>query len=495
MDGLARASVGTAQDTTVQEACEGLARRHPAWSAKRVLTAQQAAAGVAIAAGLCAAVIIAPHPVGEAMHLVAMAIFGFAILLRLAAAAASLAPQAPSPPLVPENALPVITVLCPLYREANVAADLCASLNALRYPRELLDVKLILEEDDRETLAAVRAVGPPAFCEVLVAPPSLPRTKPKALNYAFASARGSIVTVFDAEDRPHPEQLRQAAAAFAAGGDKLACVQAPLLIDNADRAWISRQFAIEYAVQFGTLLPFLARMGLPFPLGGTSNYVRCDALRAVGGWDPYNVTEDADLGYRLARNGFALGTITAPTFEEAPVRFDAWLRQRTRWIKGHIQTWLVLMRDPLRSHREMGAAGFWSMQLALGGGIAASLLHGPFALWLLAAVLAPTLWLQPPDLILALTGYTTAFYAALAAAACTGQGGLIRSAPTMPFYWPLASIAALHALGELIVKPHYWAKTAHGQSERRHAGHAPLFLPRADRACGGGAGVSLGPPG
>jgi len=423
-----------------------------------------------------------------------MVVFTGAILLRLAAAAASLTPQPPAPPPLPDEALPVMTVLCPLYKEAAVVADLCAALSALNYPRAKLDAKLILEADDEETLAAVRAAGPPDFCDVVVVPAAHPRTKPKALNYALAFARGEVVAVFDAEDRPHPEQLRQAAAAFAAGGPSLACVQAPLLIDNASETWIARQFAVEYAVQFGSLLPFMARMRLPFPLGGTSNYVRRDVLHAVGGWDPYNVTEDADLGYRLARNGFAMTAITAPTFEEAPLRYGPWLRQRTRWIKGHIQTWLVLMRNPFGAAREMGAAGFWAMQLVLAGGVLAALLHGPMALWLVAAALAPTLSLQAPDVILAISGYATAAYAALAAAACTGQPRLIMAAPTMPLYWPLASVAALLALRELITKPHYWAKTDHGQSERRHAEHALPFLSGGDRADACRGGLPVGAP-
>jgi cellulose synthase/poly-beta-1,6-N-acetylglucosamine synthase-like glycosyltransferase len=494
MDGLGRTGLDLPEGDALADACEGLASQHPSWSAKRILTLWQVAVGAVLILAIGFVVWAAPRFSFEALHLLAMTVFACAILLRLAAAASSLTPKPRSPPPLADEALPVITVLCPLYREANVAADFCAALAALRYPQEKLDVKLILEADDAETLAAIRAAGPPAFCDVVVVPTARPRTKPKALNYALALARGSIVAVFDAEDRPHPDQLRQAAAAFAVD-EALACVQAPLYIDNPGDSWLARQFAVEYAIQFGSLLPFMARIGLPFPLGGTSNYVRLSALRAVGAWDPHNVTEDADLGYRLARNGFGLSAIAAPTYEEAPIGFAAWLRQRTRWIKGHMQTWLVLMRNPIRAHKELGAGGFWSMQLVLGGGILASFAHGPLAAWLIAAALAPTLSLQAPDMILALTGYVTAAYAAVAAAACTGQLGLIRAAPLMPFYWPLASLAALLALGELIAKPHYWAKTAHGQSERRDAEHALSLLPRPHRPNPVRRGVSVGPAG
>lgn len=481
MDGFGFRTPRKAIPIPVFLASEGLALSAPHLSAKRTLTWGQALVLCVLAAGLAFAAWKAPWGLLAGLHVLGMGVFAAAILVRLGAAAASLAPRPASVPR--PSVLPVLTVLCPLYHEAQAVPDLLAALARLDYPAELLDVKIILEADDEETLAAVREANPAAFCEIVVVPVCLPRTKPKALNFALGLARGSLVTVFDAEDRPHPQQPRQAAAAFAADTGGLACVQAPLLIDNERAGWIADQFAAEYAIQFGAMLPFLARLGVAFPLGGTSNYFRVDALWAVKAWDAYNVTEDADLGFRLARAGYRLGVIDAPTFEEAPVRFSAWRRQRTRWIKGHMQTWLVLMRAPWVTYRELGAASFWMMQLVLGGGILAALVHGPLAAGLLITALAPALSLEPPDLILALSGYVTAVYAALAAAAVTGQLGVMRAALTMPLYWPLATLAALHALGELIVKPHYWAKTTHGVSQRKRH-DARQFLPGADRLGG-----------
>jgi cellulose synthase/poly-beta-1,6-N-acetylglucosamine synthase-like glycosyltransferase len=263
--------------------------------------------------------------------------------------------------------------------------------------------------------------------------------------------------------------LRAALAAFAQGGENLACVQAPLVIDNAHESWIASQFAAEYAIQFREILPLLARMGAPLPLGGSSNHFRTDALITAGGWDPYNVTEDADLGYRFARDGKSGGIIAAPTFEEAPVTFNAWLDQRTRWIKGHVQTWLVLMRNPFRSASEMGLGAFLSMHLVLGLGILASLAHGPIAIVLFVAAVTPFDLLGPADFTLALSGYATAAFAALSAAALSGDLSHARAALTMPLYWPLSSIAAYRALWELIRRPHHWAKTTHGVSRARHA--------------------------
>ena len=486
MDGLGIKTPRKAIPIPVFLACEGLSLSAPRLSAKRTLTWGQALVFCVAAAGLGFAAWKAPWALLAGLHVLGMVVFAAAILVRLGAAAASLT-RRPAPVAVPP-VLPVLTVLCPLYREAQAVPDLLAALARLDYPPDLLDVKIILEADDEETIAAVRESNAATFCEIVVVPVCLPRTKPKALNFALGFARGTLVTVFDAEDRPHPQQPKQAAAAFAADlgasdSGRLACVQAPLLVDNERASWIADQFAAEYAIQFGAMLPFLARLGVAFPLGGTSNYFRVDALWAVKAWDPYNVTEDADIGFRLARAGYRLGVIDAPTFEEAPVRFSAWRRQRTRWIKGHMQTWLVLMRAPWVAYRELGAASFWMMQLVLGGGILAALVHGPLAAGLLITALAPALSLEPPDLILALSGYVTAAYAALAAAAVTGQLGVMRAALTMPLYWPLATVAALHALGELIVKPHYWAKTTHGLSQRKKH-DARQFLPGAGRLGG-----------
>jgi cellulose synthase/poly-beta-1,6-N-acetylglucosamine synthase-like glycosyltransferase len=271
--------------------------------------------------------------------------------------------------------------------------------------------------------------------------------------------------------------VRAALAAFEDDAE-LACVQAPLVIDNSEESWISRQFAAEYAIQFRQMLPLLAQLRLPLPLGGASNHFRTEALRRVGGWDAYNVTEDADLGYRLARERLRAGVIGPPTFEEAPITFKAWRAQRTRWIKGHLQTWLVLMRNPFRAAHEMGLRAFLAMQLVLGCGLAAAFAHGPLALIVLIAALSPYHLLTPPDFILALTGYCVAVFSALSATALTGDLNHTRAAPTMPFYWPLASIAAYAALFGLIFRPHHWSKTTHGLSPRKRQ----LALPASPAA-------------
>lgn len=460
-DGL---DAGTRLDNVaLDEARLGFHRAFPQRSAKRTFYITQILLFALLCAGLYAAWRAMPAVTFNTMHALALALFTSAILWRLFAAA-SLAPLA-SQRAAPAR-WPVYTLLCPLYREANIVGDLLTAIGKLDYPVDALEIILLIEEDDQETLRAARAAIGERVVSILIVPPAQPRTKPKALNAGLARARGEHVVVYDAEDRPHPQQLRAALAAFANGGETLACVQAPLMADNEQASWIAGQFATEYAIQFGQILPLLARLGLPLPLGGSSNHFRTAALRATGGWDPHNVTEDADLGYRLARDGWRSDVIAPPTHEEAPVSFGAWFNQRTRWLKGHMQTWLVLMRDPLRSVREMGLGAFASMQLVLAGGIAAAFVHGPLACILLVAALSPYDLLGPTDFVLALFGYTVAIFSALSAYAQTGNFHHARAAFTMPFYWPLASLAAFRALVELIVRPHHWAKTDHGLSPR-----------------------------
>jgi cellulose synthase/poly-beta-1,6-N-acetylglucosamine synthase-like glycosyltransferase len=462
LDGLRYAATHV-DAAALDAACHGFDRAHKHRSAKRALYFTQIVAFFAALAGLIAAFFFAPDITFTALRIVAFVLFSAAILLRLLAAASL---KQPLSRLADPAHFPTYTILCPLYREANVVADLVAALERIDYPRDALDIKLIVEGDDVDTIAAALAVSDAPHIDVVIVPAAAPRTKPKALNAALAYARGEYVVIYDAEDRPHPQQLRAALAAFEDGPANLACVQAPLDIDNANVSWISRQFAAEYAILFREVLPLLDSLKLPFPIGGTSKHFRIDALRASGGWDPNNVTEDADLGYRLARDGYALSMIGPPTYEEAPISFGAWLDQRTRWIKGHMQTWLVLMRNPLRTAHELGLRGFAMMQLMLGGGLIAAFAHGPLACIVLIAALSPYDLLTPSDFALALFGYCVALFAALSAVALSGNLSHMRAALTMPFYWPLATIAAVRATFELLVRPHHWAKTAHGVSSR-----------------------------
>ena len=243
-------------------------------------------------------------------------------------------------PALPQGdgaSLPDYTILVPLYRESASVPGLVAALGRIVWPRRRLDIKLIVEAHDDDTRQAIARLPLGAEFEVVVVPPGSPRTKPRALQYALSRARGRFVAVYDAEDEPHPLQLAEAYQRFLASDRRLACLQAPLVVDNPGESWIAALFAIEYSTLFDGLLPALTGLGLLLPLGGTSNHFRREALECAGGWDPFNVTEDADLGVRLARFGFRSETLTLPTLEEAPMSVRVWVRQRTRWYQGWIR--------------------------------------------------------------------------------------------------------------------------------------------------------------
>ena len=444
-----------------EAAANALPETRPGQSAKSGLDPGQKTA--LLAAALTALLSAAAWPSAFVFTLGAAFALLFATLIALRLAAALFAPRwAPSRRLADED-LPHITVICALYKEDTVAAALVRALSALDYPTDRFDILLATEEADRSTRMAIRAAlkalppGAPSM-RLIETPEGEPRTKPRALNFALHFARGEIITVYDAEDRPAPGQLRAAAEAFAAADGELACVQTPLNWYNRDDNWLTRQFALEYAAHFHALLPLFARLGWPLPLGGTSNHFDRAKLEAAGGWDAWNVTEDADLGLRLAAHGWRCDVIAPPTFEEAPARLTAWTRQRTRWLKGHAQTLIVHARRPVAP---------LPLGLTLGANILSALGHAPLTLVGLAgAGLAALSGRLEALWILAILG---AGY--LAAAACAAAGmrraGLRRrwrDFALMPLYWPLQTIAALRALRELAVAPHFWDKTRHGLS-------------------------------
>ncbi len=327
-----------------------------------------ASQGVALAALGCIAAFFLPlAPAGSTTFYAAIfSVFLLATFwLRLSACALSPKPRPPSSPMLSDAELPVYSVVIALYREAEVVPQLLAGIEAFDYPRAKLDVKFVIEQNDHETFEAFQRLDMPSFCEVIVAPPGAPQTKPRALNVALPLVRGELLAVYDAEDIPDPQQLRLAASRFAEAPAQLACIQGQLVIDNINDGWLPKLFAIEYAALFDLLNPGLAAMGIQFPLGGTSNHFRTDALRRVGGWDAWNVTEDADVGFRLARFGYKSETLTSPTYEEAPITLPAFFKQRRRWCKGFYQTLIVLWRQPRRLVREMGLARSATLSLVL----------------------------------------------------------------------------------------------------------------------------------
>lgn len=381
-------------------------------------------------------------------------------------------------PRLADEDLPAYSILVPLYDEAAMVPHLLHAMSSLDYPPEKLDILFLAEADDTPTLAAFSARRLPGHMAVIAVPSSKPRTKPKALNFALPLTRGQFVTIFDAEDRPEPDQLRKAVAAFRdapkKNAHKLGCVQAALAITNSSDSFFTRHFALEYMGLFDAFLPALAQFNLPIPLGGTSNHFRREALIKAGGWDPYNVTEDADLGIRLARMGYTTQMIASTTYEEAPVTFSLWVRQRARWFKGWWQTWLVHMRHPLALMGDLGIAGFVVFQIILLGVLISVLIH-PF--FLLAALMAVTGVIGPTletalsgsgQIMLSLNvanfilGYAAAVALCGVGAERRGVSGIVPVLATIPLYWACLSVAGFLALWELIRRPHHWAKTPHG---------------------------------
>ncbi|ADI14561.1 glycosyltransferase family 2 protein [Truepera radiovictrix] len=368
--------------------------------------------------------------------------------------------------------LPLYTVLVPVYREANIVGLLMQNLSQLDYPKEKLEILVLIEEDDPETLEAAKAAHPPDHVQFVIIPDGQPKTKPKACNLGLLFARGEYLVIYDAEDRPDADQLKKAVAAFRKGPESLVCVQGALNYFNWRENFLTRMFTLEYSYWFDYMLPGLARLGLPIPLGGTSNHFRTDRLRELGGWDPFNVTEDADLGIRAAMRGYTVGVINATTFEEANNHVGNWIRQRSRWIKGYMQTALVHARNPLRLVRAVGlkqAAGF---ALLIAGTpltfLAAPLLWLLFLVWMLTGThaLDPYFppWLLYLSLVNLLVGNALAVYLNMLAVFKRGLYALVPFALLNPVYWTLHSRASYKALYQLFTKPFFWEKTLHGLS-------------------------------
>lgn len=435
--------------------------------------------------------LVLPQATLTTMTAIAAVPFVFVVAMRLVALMVMLAvPGAPRPVLaapsdgLDEAGLPTYAVLVPLYNEAEVLPGLVEALAALDYPVEKLDIALVLEASDAITRAAADQLVLPRHMRVVLVPEGPPRTKPKALNYALAGVSSDYVVVYDAEDLPDADQLRKAAAAFERGGPTLVCLQAQLTIDNPRASWLARQFTLEYAALFGGLLPALAWLGMPIPLGGTSNHFRRRALDALGAWDAHNVTEDADLGMRIARSGCRVDVLWSETQEEAPAQLGVWLRQRTRWQKGFMQTWAVHMRRPYRAFGQLGPFGFIGVNAVIGGHVVSALLH-PFCLTLVIyAAWGGSLWRVPLTSIETVVvaaavfnlafGYVTALVLAAVAVMRQGRGWLVPHLLLTPVYWLLVSAAAWRALWQLARDPYRWEKTPHaarpGTRQRDAAG-------------------------
>lgn len=368
--------------------------------------------------------------------------------------------------------LPVYTVLCPLYKEAHMLHGFVTAISALEWPKERLDVLLLLEENDPETIAAARAMKLPAFIRIIVVPHSMPKTKPKACNYGLALARGEYVVIYDAEDVPEATQLKKAYLGFRKAGPRVKCLQAKLNYFNPHQNLLTRFFTAEYSLWFDIILVGLQSINTSIPLGGTSNHFRTSDLLELEGWDPFNVTEDCDLGVRIFKRGFRTAVIDSVTLEEANSRPWSWLKQRSRWIKGYMQTYLVHMRHPFQFVRENGIHSL-VFQLVVGGKIAFLFINPilwvtTIAYFTLYIYVGPTIQLLYPMWVFYMAAISLVFgnflyiYYYMIGCAKRQHWPLIKYVLFIPLYWVMGSTAAYIALYELIWKPHYWQKTSHG---------------------------------
>ncbi len=368
--------------------------------------------------------------------------------------------------------LPRVSVLVPLLKENEIAGKLVQRLTRLTYPKSLLEVVLVLEAEDTITRETIARTDLPQWISVIEVPSANGlTTKPRALNYALDFCRGSIIGVWDAEDAPEPDQIEKVVTRFHHAPPDVACLQGILDYYNSKTNWISRCFTIEYATWWRVILPGVARLGLVIPLGGTTLFFRRSILEKLSGWDAHNVTEDADLGIRLARHGYTTELIPTVTFEEANCRAWPWMKQRSRWLKGFLITWLVHMRSPGKLMRDLGFMRFWGVQ---------TLLLATFVQF----TCAPLMW----SFWITLAGYQHPVALTLGASVAQTMATvfliseiinlsismlavsngrhrhLLLYVLTLPFYFPMAAISAYKALKELVEEPFYWDKTEHGIS-------------------------------
>ena len=439
-------------------------RRAPHLAARSGFARWQRAAGVAAALGVVALLVVAP--------LVLLIVLAGAITVITAAqvviavAARWRRPRAAAPgraAAVPDAGLPAYTILVPAYHEQDVIGGMVRCLEQLDYPQDRLEALILVERRDTATKQAIADADPAPFIRVVEIPPGTPQTKPRSCNAGLLLAKGDLIVIYDAEDRPDPGQLRVVAAQFAAADDTLACVQAKLMVANAGQNFITRQFALEYCLRYELTLPGLARLGLPIPLGGTSNHFRTAVLRELGGWDAWNVTEDADLGMRCTALGYRVEVADSVTYGEMPHRIGAWTKQRTRWLKGFMVTALVHTRNPARTWRTFGRAGTVTM-LTFMAGTPLLYLAQPIvlALWIsgykgLTAQHLPAGSIVPDVQLAVFTAWT----ALVAAAARRHKLASAVFAPLLPAYWAMHWTASWRGLYQLIRAPFLWEKTPH----------------------------------
>ncbi len=373
---------------------------------------------------------------------------------------------------VNDKNLPTYTILCPLYKESEVIGQFVENISKLDWPKNKLDVILLLEEDDVKTIETAEKLKLPKYVRTKIVPHSYPKTKPKACNYGLHNAKGDYLVIYDAEDKPDTDQLKKAYLAYQKLDDHIVCIQAKLNYYNTEQNLLTKLFTAEYSLWFDVILPGLQSIDTIIPLGGTSNHFKTKRLVELGGWDPFNVTEDCDLGVRIFKKGYKTSIIDSTTYEEANSQLNNWIRQRSRWIKGYFQTYLVHMRDPIKFVKEHRGHSL-IFQLIIGLRISFILINP--ILWLTTIsyfvfynYVGTTIEALYPSIVFYMAVFSLIFgnflylYNYMIGLAKKEKWGTIKFVFIVPFYWILMSVAAVKAFYQLIVKPYYWEKTHHG---------------------------------
>jgi glycosyltransferase XagB len=476
-------------DILSHRAIHELAELSPELSAKQVFTSGQVIFGYALLTMLLVGLALSPFATLIALNVI-MSVFYLgnfvfkSVLVFVGGARSSDKDEtiAITARALGDDELPVFTVLVPMYKEPAMLPMLAQSLRELDYPLAKLDIKLVLEASDVETIEVASKLGLEGVFDVIRVPPSHPRTKPKACNFALQFARGEFLVIYDAEDRPEPDQLRKVVATFRQAPANTACLQCRLSYFNSYENWLTRMFTLDYALWFDQMLPGLERLNVPIPLGGTSNHFRIEVLRELHAWDPFNVTEDADLGIRLTQKGYRVGVVDSTTFEEASCHVGNWIRQRSRWMKGYMQTFLVHTRRPLHLMQTIGPLGFLGFVFFIGGTVLSALLNPVFWLlyvgWLVTAFSGLEAVFPESLLFLSLfnllAGNGALVFLNMLAPIRRGWLDLIPFGLTSFGYWVIISIATYKGLWQLLRNPFYWEKTQHGVSK-----HVTLELAQA----------------
>lgn len=358
--------------------------------------------------------------------------------------------------IITPSQFPMYTILLPCYKEEiGTLKKLITGIKNLNYPKEKLDVKILLEETDLQTIENLQQIS--HTFEVLKIPNAFPTTKPKACNFGLYFAKGEYVVIYDAEDIPHPNQLLTALSKFSSASKNIMCVQSLLNVYNHSKNLISICFSLEYLVWFNCFLPAFLKCGMWIPLGGTSNHFKTKELLKIGGWDAYNVTEDAELGIRIAKNGYKTDIIYSYTLEESTITIKDFILQRSRWLKGFLITFLINILD-FKSTLKLDFLNILQIIFSLGMAF--------FGFFSIPLIIFFSFFITPNELLISL--YSTNLICGILYLMICYIVGLREKFTNynkafyfLPLYFALHICASIVAFWDFFKSPFHWRKTRH----------------------------------